>query len=292
MSSPRPIVVATDLNVNADDAIVEAHALALHRGVPLVVVHGLPEFFGIHPLFPQLNVSESFSLASVERKAGEAVSRRVTELTGRQAGAFEVFLETGSPHSAILEVAERSNAELIVVGAHGGGLEGILGNVTRQVVRHAHASVLVVRAPASDRKGEVLIATDFSPSAGYAITEGQREAERLGRKVTLLYSLDFVPQRYAVPFIDAPLPSSGDMADMQRELSRMLADEASKIGATPQFRTGPASQAIAETAGEIESPLVVVATHGRTGIGRLALGSVAEKVVEKAPCSVLVARSH
>jgi nucleotide-binding universal stress UspA family protein len=56
------------------------------------------------------------------------------------------------------------------------------------------------------------------------------------------------------------------------------------------LRVGPAAPAILKAASELPAQLLVMGTHGRTGLSRIALGSVAEKVVRSAPCSVLAVR--
>jgi len=291
MKEIGPVVVATDLSENAELAVCAADDLAQSRRTELVVVHVLPELFSVHPLFPQLNLPDAFSLSTIERKAVAAVARRVSELTARPSDGFGVRLRSGSPHDAILDIAEEEDASALVIGAHSDGLEGILGNVTRQGVRHARTSVLVVRPGLHKRQGPVVVATDFSSHAKVAMKHGQAASARMNKDLVLLYSLDFVPTHNPLLLSDVGLPSHSDMAEVQRTLGRMLEAEATAIGADPMLRTGPAWHSVAEAAGELSSPMVVVATHGRTGMGRLALGSVAEKVVEKAPCSVLVARA-
>jgi nucleotide-binding universal stress UspA family protein len=79
--------------------------------------------------------------------------------------------------------------------------------------------------------------------------------------------------------------------DTLRERSeRTLAETAARFGAEALFRDGPAAAAIVAAAAELPAELVVVGTRGRTGWKRLALGSVAEAVLRRAACSVLVVR--
>ncbi len=74
------------------------------------------------------------------------------------------------------------------------------------------------------------------------------------------------------------------MAALRREL------EADGFVVTATISEGPPAQRIVEEAHERSSCLIVMATHGRTGIGRLILGSVAESVVRESPCPVLISR--
>jgi nucleotide-binding universal stress UspA family protein len=84
-----------------------------------------------------------------------------------------------------------------------------------------------------------------------------------------------------------------DLSDQVRNLSQQKLDECVhhfKAKGGGLLRTGPAAAAILGAASELPAQLVVVGTHGRTGLSRIALGSVAEAVVRAAPCSVLTVR--
>lgn len=285
MSSARPVLVAVDLSEPNALALRQADMLARELGAPLFVVHALPELLAVHPLFPQLNLQDAFSLSELEPKAGAAIQRFVEEHTGRKTDSYHVLLGSGSAHHVIIEEAHHVHAGTIVLGASGGGLSSMLGRTVRRVVRHAPCDVLVVRP---SPHGMVLAGTDFSEPSKPAVARAAEEAKRRHKPLGLVYSLDFIPPGVALPGVDVPMPSLSALDSVRAEMHHLLDEESAKVGAESLLREGPAAHGLAEAARERKAELVVVGTHGRTGLGRLALGSVAENVVESSPCSVLV----
>lgn len=288
MQTNRPVVVAVDLSEQAVLALQQGDALARQQGVPLYVVHALPELYSVHPLFPQLNIQEAFAFSEFEPKAAAAVQAYVEQAISRAPEDYQILLASGSPHHVIVEQAQHVQAGTIVVGASGHGVASVLGRTVRRVVRHAPCDVLVVR-PGAD--GMVMTGTDFSEHAKLAVTRAAREAQRLSKPLGVVYSLDFIPPGVALPGVDVPMPSLSALDNVRAEMKRMLADEAAGVGAEGILKEGPAAHGLVEVARERGASLIVVGTHGRTGLGRLALGSVAETVVESSPCSVLVVRA-
>lgn len=288
MSSTRPVLVATDLSDHASLALQAADALARETNAPLYVVHVMPEMYSVHALFPQLNLDTAFSFTALEQQASEAVSKHVLDQTGRTADDCTIFLAKGTPDTGISEQAAQVNAATVVIGSSGGGVAAFLGRTVRRVVRHATCDVLVVR---QESGGGVVAGTDFSEASEPAIARGVTEAKRRNVKLDLVYSLDFIPPGIALPGVDVAMPSLSALDQVRAQMQQLLEEQATKFGATPVLREGPAAHGLAEAARERGAGLIVVGTHGRTGFGRFALGSVAENVVEAAPCSVLVVRA-
>jgi nucleotide-binding universal stress UspA family protein len=289
MTSTNSIVVATDFSPNSDLAVIDASERARATGARLVVCHVLPDLMQVRPLFPQLRLEDAMSVPDLQNRVADAAASRVSELTGRQ-DDFDVAIEVGAAENGILDHAERLGAGTIVLGAHGkAGAGGFhLGSVAKRVVRHARCDVLVVRP---SPRGAVLAGTDFSGLAKSAVDRAVREAEHAGTELLLVYCLDFIPPGLALPTVDVPMPGIGALLEIRQETQRLLDEESTRVRATPLLREGPAPLGICEAAKEHGASLVVVGTHGRKGLGRFALGSVAETVVERSPCSVLVVRS-
>ena len=134
----------------------------------------------------------------------------------------------------------------------------------------------------------IVVTTDFSANSVVAIKPALAIAEKFGARIILVHVLE-------VPSTDQDHPAKDalrDLAEMSRE---HLAEFGGKeIGArvpwTPEVATGPAYLAITEVARRYDADLIVVATHGRTGVLHLLLGSVAERVVRTATCPVLTVR--
>jgi nucleotide-binding universal stress UspA family protein len=282
MSLNGPVLVATDLSESADEALRQADALARHAGGALRVCHVLPEMLRVRMLFPQLQLQDAYDIQALEREAADVVAARVRDLTGRSAADYAVEIDAGSPHAGILQAAERIQAGILVVGP---------GSVAERVARSAACHVLVARPSPS---GKVLGATDLSDPSFPAVEAAVTEASRRGVPLCLVHSVDLRPIQWgAMPMaFPAPAVSQRVVDELRADVLGRLQSCLERFGAEGERLVvdGPAATAIVEVARELPAELVVVGTRGRTGLSRLALGSVAEAVLSNAPCSVLVVR--
>jgi nucleotide-binding universal stress UspA family protein len=283
-----PVLVATDLSEGAEEALRQGDALARGLGAPLIVCHVLPELLSLDPLFPQLKLRDALAAPELEAKAADAVQRQVTGVTGRGGDDLELVMQMGAPHAGIVQAAEAAGAGVVVLGARGTRKNpGAVGGVAEQVVRHAHCAVLLARPSAA---GAVLGATDFSDPALPAVEAAVAEARRRHSPLALMHCLDLVPP--GVVGYDVPPLSAEVVAAMRAQATHRLEDALARFQAAGSLTVveGPAGPMIVKTAAALPAELVVVGTHGRTGLRRFVLGSVAEVVVRTAACSVLVVR--
>jgi nucleotide-binding universal stress UspA family protein len=142
----------------------------------------------------------------------------------------------------------------------------------------------------------ILVASDLSPASDEAVRQGLSLASAEGNELALCHVLPgapmhtLFPQDYE-PDVEAHLALQPRVAEALRtQVSRLAA------GAYVAFQTfieqGSDYAEIIRRAEDFQAGLLVVGSHGRTGLKRLFLGSVAERVVRYAPCTVLVAREH
>lgn len=140
----------------------------------------------------------------------------------------------------------------------------------------------------------ILVPVDFSPPSEHALDYACELAGKLGATV---HVLNVVPiPSLGVPELGAAMTSSVIeqlMQDNEAELARTVRARAgkTKLGA-PILRTGDPRDVILHVAEELHCDLIVMATHGRRGLARALLGSVAEMVVRTAPVPVLTVRSR
>ncbi len=296
MAFPHRVLVATDLSPPADEAIRQADAWARAADAKLAVCHVLPNPLRANPLFPELNARMAVAATTLAARAGLELEERVSALTGRGAGELEVRIEEGDPLPMLLRFAEQWDADLLVVGSHGtSGISRILlGSVGDRAVRYAHCSVLVARPFA--RSGRVLAATDLSETSLRGLAEAAGAARRHGARLSVLHAVDSGLSLAAYTALERggpPLSSLEEAGRRARETAtRALADVLARLAVEAEMlvEDGPAAPVILGAADRLGADLVVVGTHGRTGIERLALGSVAETVVRAAACPVLVMR--
>ncbi len=140
----------------------------------------------------------------------------------------------------------------------------------------------------------ILVPTDLSEGAEHALDYACELAQRLDATVHLLNVIG-IPA-LGVPELGVALTSTV-IDQLVSENQKALDDVADARRATTKIgqvvlRTGDARELINETAKDLGADLIVMGTHGRRGISRALLGSVAETVVRSAPCAVLTVRTH
>jgi len=298
MDKFRRLFVAIDFSPGSDEALRQAHGRAVSTGAQLAVCHIVPNELRNNLLFPHISRITAMKIPLAIEHIAEAASARVTEITGRSQGEFELIIDDGTPQALILSRAEDWHADLIIVGSHGqtSAADTLLGSVTNSIIRHAHCPVLIVRPGKST--GRIIAGTDFSDPALPAIRAAADEAERTGAVLTVLHSLDLVwaPAAYpAMAFGGAPFNVSPDQIKELEAIATQRLEESLKqlnVSGNTLVTTGSAGTALIEVASERKADLIVVGTIGRTGLRRALLGSVAETVAKGAPCSILIVRRH
>jgi nucleotide-binding universal stress UspA family protein len=136
----------------------------------------------------------------------------------------------------------------------------------------------------------ILIALDDSAIAAHALKAATDLTTALKAQAALVYVVD---PTLAQP--DSGIPAAEGVATLKREGQAFLATAAQRTGEPPawQFlRDGKPSDQILAAAREWDADVIVIGTHGRSGVSRLLLGSTAEAVVRHAPCPVLVIKPH
>jgi universal stress protein A len=158
------------------------------------------------------------------------------------------------------------------------------------IVSHRFASIeLTTNKETTMEIQTILLPTDFSAYAERACQHGFTLAAREKAQVLLLHVL----LRSDLAFGETPLPLREQLeqelrADAEQWLQRLAV--AQTVPVEPLVVWGSPASEICRIAKERSVDLIVMATHGRTGLGHLFIGSVAERVVRHAPCSVLIVR--
>jgi universal stress protein A len=143
---------------------------------------------------------------------------------------------------------------------------------------------------------QILVPIDFSAPSRAALTYAVALAERLGATLEVLHVWE--PPRYVGPEAVAFVPADVAHPDWEEvrqrvrtEVERLVASVGGASPARVRVVPGAPRELIPEVAAEIGAELVIMGTHGRSGLARVFLGSVAEAVVRHAPCPVLTLRA-
>lgn len=239
-----------------------------------------------------LTVADTDVLEVYERNGAETVAS-AAEHVGECGVPVIDAVERGDPHAVIREYATDVDADLIVMGTRGRrGLERfLLGSVTERVVRTSEVPVLTVR---DGRSGsypfeDVLVATDGSVCASAAVETGSELAAQQGATVHLLSVVDVA----AV----AGDTGTGELFEGLEASARAALEDASEVATAagpPEVLTalevGRVAAEITAYADDRDVDAIVVGTHGRQGVKRCVMGSVAERVVRTAGRPVVTVR--
>ena len=141
----------------------------------------------------------------------------------------------------------------------------------------------------------ILLPTDFSECGNYALSYAASLARTFGASILCVHVIEPVVPTVGYSGISEPLPMA-DIADQledsaERELPKFAeCEECSGLAVEELIVHGEAASEIVRVAKERSVDLIVVSSHGRTGLGRILFGSTAEAIVRHAPCPVLVVK--
>ncbi|MFP8953685.1 universal stress protein [Natrialbaceae archaeon A-arb3/5] len=283
------ILIPTDDSTGALAGAKRAIALASRTGAD---VHVLSVVAVRSDLEGITDAAESM-YASLEDEAEDAVAT-IAEMARSHDADLEVTttVTRGTPFQSIREYATRREIDVIAMGTKGrDGLDRVLlGSVTENVLRTARTPVLAVPPNADTPEiddidfDEFLLPTDGSDGATIAADWGIALASRLESMIHTVYSVDTSRvSRVKAPeeLLDA-LEQSGEDAI---ETVRKRAKDAG-LSVSGAIATGSPADVILTSATEHDVDLIVMGTHGRTGIGQWFLGSVTENVVREADVPV------
>jgi nucleotide-binding universal stress UspA family protein len=221
--------------------------------------------------------------------ADEILRGYVTSLAkgaGIPEGTYSGAVVTGSPARAILDFA--ANAKFIVLSSHGrGGFKAaIIGSVADKVVRGATVPVIFV--PAIDSKasleaGPVLVGLDGSPEAEKGLAAAREVAKRLDLRVVLVRAYTLPP---AVGLEFGTYPA--DILPMLKESAEAYLNQVAHPGEEKYTALDSAAGAVEEGAEKTGAALIVLTSHGKGAVDRLALGSTTDRVMHSVKRPLLV----
>lgn len=290
------IAVGTDFSEASDTAVSQAMHIARHTGAELLLVHAgsLPAAASEVPESVSSTMEEFDTMVREAASADKNALENLRERLSGQGVEVSHALVDGFPDAALCDTAKESGADLIVTGTHGrtGVKRFLLGSVAERVVRLAHRSVLVARNDAG-RGGfkKLLVPIDFSDLAMHAVRCAIDIAAE-DAEIELLHCWQLPPAGSSHRATEAVLRPilqaiSADVAKRGEELVDGYKEESRTIR-FHSVRDAPA-QGIQTRLAEEDFELIVMGSHGRRGIRRFLLGSVAEATLRHSTCSVFIA---
>jgi nucleotide-binding universal stress UspA family protein len=211
---------------------------------------------------------------------------------------------SGSPAEAIIHYAEANGIDLIMMSSHGrtGSSRWVYGSVAEKVMHHAPCATAIIRSHITTemfQNRKILVPLDGSELAETALEPAMSLAGAFGSDVLLLRvvpSHETIPE-YMTPVGDQTVAAlealnEREKAEAESYLQRVYsAHDSRHLFFDVKSTTTDVADAVISYAGSNHVDLIVISSHGRSGIGRWLHGSVAEKVLRGADCATLIIRS-
>lgn len=281
---PKRLLLATDLGARCDRALERSVLLSKQWGAELAAVHALePAHFFAEASVPSWRQPKSPQDAA--RQHAVAAIREV-------APEARIIIAEGDAAEVVLRTAEELQSDLIVTGVARDEPLGrlALGGTVNRLLRSAAAPLLVVRMRARRRYERIVVAVDFSPAARFALEAATRAFPKAS--FALFHAFDAPMSRLA-----------GEKTAVRQQFREAAAGEAEEFlkgsdlaaleGETPQIvlEYGAPDQLLYEYARDAEVDLVVLASHGRSALVDVIIGSVAGALMTTLPCDALLMRA-
>jgi nucleotide-binding universal stress UspA family protein len=290
--SPKKILLATDGSEGAEHAARAAIDISKRTGAQLHAAHAWvqPPPFAYPSLVPERYYPP------YEQGARRILDEQLGRLERAGGAVSEAHLVEGRSADAILDLAERIGADLIVLGSRGLGTVKrlLVGSVSLGVVHHADRPVLVARGR-SWPSGRVVIGEDLSEDAREAGRLGSSLGKLLGAETVLVHAyVGMPPHPQTLPRDDRELYEvmvEKYLGHAEPALEARAKELEDAYGMRPRVRLleGESARMLPEVAEEgDETDLLVVGSRGLGAGGRMLLGSVSTKVVMAASGPVLV----
>lgn len=283
MGRYRKILVAVDGSPASLHALRESFKLAQNEGSWITVVSVVPPYSG------DLDLVATGNVLMAMRKPYEEALSKAQEIADAKKVPIKTVCGEGEPHRRIVDLAETESFDLIVTGRRGlNRLERVLiGSVAARIVGYSSTDVLVIPGDTEVDWQKVLVATDGSKYSEAASRKAIDFTKSYSGELKILSVVDVPPEFFA----ESPKTveelikkAKGYVEDVKKQA------EAEGVKSETFVREGEAYQVITNIAREQNVAILVMGSHGRTGLKRLLMGSVTEKAIGHTPCPVLVVK--
>lgn len=275
--------------VGVDGSASSLHALRLilrfshGEKIPSIAASVVPPYEG------DLRLVGVHDIKAVLRQPCE----KALEITNREANSEGLSIQTvcleGKPHEELVDFALKNGCDLIALGTRGESFEKyLLGSVTARVIGYSPVDVLVIPLGAAIGWQNILCPVDGSAGSRKAARRAIQIAGTYGATLKILSATNLPIESYAdaQKLMESMVKEAGEYV---QEIQTQAAQKG--IKALGIVREGDASEAILTLARTDKVELIAIGSHGKSGLKRLLMGSVAERVLGNAPCPVLVVKT-
>ncbi len=212
-------------------------------------------------------------------------------------GSIVPLVRFGKPFLETMQVVKENNVDLLVIGTHGrAGVDRVmLGSVAERIVRKAGCPVMVIKGIKYTGFKRIIVPIDFSDCSRKALEYAIATARAHNSRLTILHVYE---KSFVEPYVNAA--NSEEKADeIMKEIERVNETKYDEFLKTVDLngveyekllKKGIAETDIVEIAMEQQANLIVMGTHGRSGIKHILIGNTAEEVVRTVHCDIIIVK--
>lgn len=296
----RRILHPTDFSDSSRAALTRAIFLANRHNAELHLLH-VVELHTDDPMNPEYHFPEGEEIyAELVKVAQSEMKDLLSDDEGTTLRIREHLQRAVSAAPEIHRFAHQIEADLIVMGSHGrrGVRRLFLGSVAEEVVRTAACPVLTLRADGQDPlrvPQHVVAPVDFSAESAAALAAARVMAATYGSRLDVVHVVEHPTFAHQYePFYNRALDYSFPRAAAKITIAlRELLDEVDgpEVESHVEVLEGSPAKSVVDYAELVKPAMIVIATHGLTGLEHFLLGSVTERVVRLAHCPVLTLKA-
>ncbi len=197
----------------------------------------------------------------------------------------------------IVEYIETNKIDLVIMGTHGhrGFRHMLLGSITEEVLKISPCPVITIRKDDSIKPvpKHILVPIDYSDHSLLAFSEGYNIAQKFGADVTLLHVIeDPIPSAYYLAANELTIDHlyKKTAKNAKEKLSKICKEAGIIQNCNIKVIKGHVASSITKYASDNKMDLVIMGSHGYTGLTHFLLGSTAEKVLRSAHCPVMIVK--
>ncbi len=299
MNTLKTILVAVDFSTGSRTALEQAARIAGLNGAKLQVLH-VVDAAAVAALAASREENYETHAKTATEGASAALTRWMAQSTAP--ADYEATIALGNPLHEILEHARTLKADLLVAGIAGAGeLPAGAGSISSKLARKAQTPVLLVRTNHPQAFRKIVACIDFSASSREVVEQARHVAMRDGALVDFLHVWQepWVAMSYPTPFADTGVPAAVPAAEereawiqkLRQELHEFVSEAAQDISAVEVLHKAFShGNGIAAHAQETQADLIIVGGKGRSNLHYVLLGSTAERLLTRLPCSLLVVK--
>lgn len=288
----QKILVPLDGSELAERALQPAITIAQSMSAALILLQVVP------PIMLTVDPQLYAQISRQSEDAAIAYLHQVQASLADSASEVQSLMVNGPAAATIIQVAQEQGCDLVIMSSHGRSGPGrwVYGSVAEKVLRGACCSALIIRAQVETEvftTKHILVPLDGSALAEKALAPALAIATAISGQLTLLRVVTDAHLQVETPTMkqQADYLESHDQSETETYLQEVHGRlPTTTIPITNALRKGPIADAIIDFADTQRADLIVMSSHGRSGIGRWLYGSVAEKVLRGANCATLVVR--